>query len=324
VSTLCLSGFTRLSHYTENMRQDDQPTQATVRSAIPRIQRGLGVHQLLEDLPPAVILAASLLLAVLVTVVDFLSGQEISFAFFYLVPIGVAAWYGTRWMGFVLAVLSGSAWVANEIIDLTHGKQIYFYWNAGARIALFLVVAYLLSSLHRQLREASIQARTDPLTGLFNRRHLYERIQSELQRARRYGQPLTFISIDIDDFKAINDQYGHAIGDTVLCGIGQVLLGNTRRTDVPARIGGDEFAVLLIETGSEDGHEAAEKLQRALRERMAELGQVVTCSIGCVTFRTPPQDVDQLFRIVDEQLYAAKRLGKDRIVRMVAGPDAMP
>lgn len=305
------------------MTPDDHSQSTEVRSAIPQMRRGMGVHQFLEKSTPAVILVTSLLLMAFVSVVDLLTGAEISFAVFYLVPIGVAAWFGRRWMGFAVAVLSGIAWVTNEIIDQTHGQIIYFYWNASARVALYLVVAYLLSSLCRQLREASIQARTDPLTGLYNRRHLYERVQYELQRAHRYGQPLTFISIDIDDFKAINDKFGHAIGDAVLCGVGQVLQGNTRETDVPARIGGDEFAVLLIETGEDDGREAAEKLQRALRARMAELGHAVTCSIGSVTFQVPPQDVDQLFRIVDLQLYAAKRTGKDRIVRMVAGPDEL-
>ena len=198
------------------MKQEDQPQPAMARSANPPIRRGLGLHQSLEASSPAVILLASLLLTALVTVVDVLSGPDITFAFFYLVPIAVAAWYGTRWMGIVVAVLSGIAWVANEIIDLTHGKQLYFYWNAGARVALYLVVAFLISKVRRQLRDASTLARTDPLTGLFNRRHLYERIQNELQRARRYAKPLTLISIDIDDFKAINDRHGHAIGDAVL------------------------------------------------------------------------------------------------------------
>lgn len=313
----------RLNRYTENMKQDDQSQPAMARSAIPPVRRGLGLHQFLEASPPAVILTASLLLTALVTVVDILSGPDITFAFFYLVPIAVAAWYGTRWMGVAVAVLSGFAWVANEIIDLAHGKQLYFYWNAGARVALYLVVAFLMSKLRRQLREASILARTDPLTGLFNRRHLYERIKGELQRASRYVKPLTLISIDIDDFKAINDRHGHAIGDAVLCGIGQVLQSNTRQTDVPARIGGDEFAVLLVETGADDGSEAAEKLQQALRTRMAELGKTVTVSIGSVTFTSPPRDVDQLFRVVDEQLYKAKSQGKNRIVRIVADPEAL-
>jgi diguanylate cyclase (GGDEF)-like protein len=122
---------------------------------------------------------------------------------------------------------------------------------------------------------------------------------------------------DIDDFKRINDQHGHVFGDAVLRGTGEVLHGHIRQTDVPSRTGGDEFAVLLIETASDEGREAAEKLQRALRARMMELGPAITFSIGVVTFLEPPLDIDQLFRLADEQLYRAKHQGKDQLAQVV-------
>ncbi|MBS1246823.1 MAG: diguanylate cyclase domain, partial [Proteobacteria bacterium] len=103
----------------------------------------------------------------------------------------------------------------------------------------------------------------------------------------------------------------------VLRGVGEVLHGHTRESDVPSRTGGDELAVLLIETAADEGREAAEKLQRALRARMMELGPAITFSIGIVTFLEPPRDIDQMFRLADEQLYHAKHQGKNRIAQTV-------
>ena len=293
-----------------------KPSVAQTRLQVAGKERGL--QHVLERMPPGVIALSSLLLAGLVALVDYLTGEELSLVLFYLIPIGIASWYGARWIGFLVATFSGIAWVTNELIALTHGHLLLFYWNSMVRVMLFLIVAYLLSSLRQQLLVASIQARTDPLTGLFNRRYLYERIRGELQRARRYGHPLTLICIDVDDFKKINDQRGHVFGDAVLNGVGEALRAHTRQTDVPSRTGGDEFAVLLIESGPDEGRDAAEKLQRALRDRMTELGPAITLSIGVVTFQEPPHDIDQMFRLADEQLYQAKHQGKNRLAHVVA------
>lgn len=296
-------------------KSSTQPS--VVRSRLQAARNGRGLHHALEGMPPVVIALGSLLLVGMVTLIDFLTGEELSLVLFYLVPIGIAAWYGARWMGFLVATIAGIAWVTNELIGLPHDNALILYWNSALRVMLFLIVAYLLSSLRQQLLEASIQACTDPLTGLFNRRYLYERIRGEMQRARRYEHPLTLICIDVDDFKKINDQYGHVFGDAVLRGVGEVLHGHVRETDVPSRTGGDELAVLLIETASDEGRDAAEKLQRALRARMMELGPAITFSIGIVTFLEPPRDIDQMFRLADEQLYQAKHQGKDQIAQIV-------
>ena len=306
------------SSYTESAMHDKDSAQpAVVRSRLQAARNGRGLDHAFERMPPVVIVLGSLLLTGLVALLDLWTGEDLSLVLFYLVPIGIAAWYGARWMGYLVATIAGIAWVANELLGLPHDNALILYWNSTVRVMLFLIVAYLLSSLRQQLLEVSIQACTDPLTGLFNRRYLYERIQGEMQRARRYNHPLTLICIDVDDFKMINDQHGHVFGDSVLHGVGEVLHGHIRQSDVPSRTGGDEFAVLLIETASDEGREAAEKLQRALRARMMELGPAITFSIGIVTFLEPPRDIDQMFRLADEQLYQAKHQGKDQIAQIV-------
>ena len=284
---------------------------------------GMGLFRFCERLPKGVLAVGSVLLAVLVTYVDFVTGSELSLLLFYLFPISIAAWYATRSIGLLVAALSGAGWVTGEVFELIHGHPLIFIWNAFMRISVFLVLAYLLSSLRARLLEVSIQARTDPLTGLYNRRHLYERAEGELQRARRHERPLTLISIDVDDFKTINDRYGHAVGDAVLCAVSDVLHQITRETDVAARTGGDEFVVLLPETNATAAHEVAEKLQNALRRRMGEIGRKATFSFGVVTFERPPATMDEMFRLVDAQLYGAKHLGKDRMLQKVevSSPD---
>jgi len=272
-------------------------------------------------MPKCVLAVGSVLLAVLVAYVDFVTGNEISLLIFYLIPIGFAAWYGTRRLGLFVAALSGMGWIIGDLFKAIQDHPLIFIWNAFMRMSVFLVLAYLLSSLRARLVEVSIQARTDSLTSLFNRRHLYERIEGELQRARRHNHPLTLVSIDVDDFKTINDHYGHAAGDAVLCAVSDVLRHTTREIDVAARTGGDEFVVLMIETSAAAAREVVEKLQNALRRRMDEIGRTVTFSFGAVTFEQPPATLDEMLRLVDAQLYSAKHLGKDRLVQTVVQSD---
>jgi diguanylate cyclase (GGDEF)-like protein len=300
------------------MEHPDRQQPVVGRHASMPVSNDTGLLRLCERLPKSVLAVGSVLLAVLVAYVDFVTGNEFSLLLFYLFPIGFAAWYGTRGLGLFVAALSGIGWIVGDLFELTQGHPLIFLWNACMRISMFLVLAYLLSSLRARLVEVSIQARTDPLTGLFNRRHLYERVEGELQRARRHDRPLTLVSIDVDDFKTINDHYGHAAGDAVLCAVSEVLRHSTREIDVAARTGGDEFVVLLIETNAAAAHEVAAKLQGALRRRMDEIGRAVTFSFGAVTFEQPPATVDEMFRLVDAQLYSAKHLGKDRLIQTVA------
>jgi len=270
-----------------------------------------------EQLPKSALAVASVLLALFVSYLDYVTSNDYSLLLFYLFPISIAAWYGTRGLGLFVAVQSGIGWIAGELLDLVQVHPLIFIWNASMRISVFLVLAFLLSSLRARLVEVSIQARTDPLTGLFNRRHLYERMEGELLRAHRHDRPMTLVSIDVDDFKTINDHYGHAAGDVVLCAVSDVLRHITREIDVAARTGGDEFVVLLIETNAVAACEVAMKLQSALRMRMDDIGRAVTFSFGAVTFEQPPDTVDEMFRLVDAQLYSAKHLGKDRLVQTV-------
>ncbi|WP_053227117.1 GGDEF domain-containing protein [Solirubrobacter soli] len=177
------------------------------------------------------------------------------------------------------------------------------------RFATLAALAYANARQREQLLE---QAATDALTGLANRRVFHERLAAELARGRREGRPVSLALFDVDDFKSINDNYGHPAGDAALRGFAQVLSGQARASDVVCRVGGEEFAAILA---GADAEQAAEYARRALGvTRVSALGpRPVTASAGVATAPDGSEGADELFRRADEQLLAAKRCGKDRV-----------
>lgn len=154
-------------------------------------------------------------------------------------------------------------------------------------------------------------ATTDPLTGSFNRSYLHRVIEQEVNRARRYGDPLSLIMYDLDKFKQVNDTWGHDVGDHVLAHTTGVVRDTIRRTDVLARWGGEEFMVLCPRTSAEEAAVLAGRLLDALRTHPAEVAGVVTASIGVVTLRDD-EDSDALLKRVDDLMYSAKTTGRNR------------
>ncbi len=159
-------------------------------------------------------------------------------------------------------------------------------------------------------------ASTDSLTGTANRRQFLLRAEAEVARSTRYGEALALLMLDVDDFKAINDTHGHAVGDEVLKALVLTSQNALRTPDVFGRIGGEEFAALLVHTGPEDAKRIAERLRTALAGLQTPVGTVIvrfTVSIGLAVF-APGDSVDDLFKRADDALYSAKRSGRNRVV----------
>lgn len=154
-------------------------------------------------------------------------------------------------------------------------------------------------------------ARHDELTGCLNRRAFQELLHEETARARRYVRPLSLLLIDLDRFKGVNDDHGHRVGDDLLAHVGATLRGITRLGDVAARIGGDEFALLLPEADRPEAQAAAERLCAQLRSG-GDLPPA-TVSIGLTTLPADTGDADGLYDVADRRLYEAKRGGGDRV-----------
>ena len=171
----------------------------------------------LTALPAAGVWGLGLALTALVGAVDVATGPELSPAAFYLAPIGLAAWYGGRRTGVVFALLSAVVlYTADRLTGGVYSRALVPVWNAGGRLAIFLVTAALVAGLRRALEHERELAATDPLTGVANCRSFFAMAERELDRARRYGRPLTLAYLDLDNFKAFNDVHGFLRGDQVI------------------------------------------------------------------------------------------------------------
>lgn len=162
-------------------------------------------------------------------------------------------------------------------------------------------------------------ATTDGLTGLFNRQYFMEQSRQEVERSRRYERPLSLMMIDADNFKSINDQYGHHVGDLVLQSFGIIGQSIFRSNDLFGRIGGEEFAALLPETDINQARNVAERFIEAVRDQTIEFNEInlsFTVSIGIAMFTREMQTLKDLMRKADTALYIAKESGKNRVQQM--------
>ena len=167
--------------------------------------------------------------------------------------------------------------------------------------------------LNRAMEHEKTLARTDFLTGALNARFFHEMAQMEINRSFRYKRHFTLAFIDVDNFKNINDTFGHTEGDTVLRTIATKIKSHLRKTDIVARVGGDEFVVLLPETDAQTAPIAISNMQRALLKEMAENGWAVTFSIGVLTLTAPRLSVDEMLGRADQLMYVVKNGGKNNI-----------
>lgn len=177
-----------------------------------------------------------------------------------------------------------------------------------------------------ELREAKIkaelEARIDPLTGLYNRRAFLERASDEVYRSRRYDKPLSLAMIDLDHFKAINDRWGHAIGDRVLTAFAGILKNHMRGVDVVARVGGEEFVMLMAETSFEDAMQVAERVRKDIKANFLHLDNTElswTASLGVTVLGTDEDAVSAALIRADRALYLAKQNGRDRVESDITG-----
>lgn len=194
-----------------------------------------------------------------------------------------------------------------------------------AEILVMKRVLDLERKLEKQIREleearAQIEAMadTDELTGLPNRRCLIRRLDEEIKRAERYGQPLSILMLDIDHFKTVNDTYGHQAGDAMLVQTAKLLSAMSRDTDFIGRYGGEEFLGVLAQTGLEGSPMMAERIRQAMEQQVFDLGDGITISktvsVGAATWHHGDDTDDQLIARADAALYEAKEGGRNRVV----------
>ena len=180
-------------------------------------------------------------------------------------------------------------------------------------LPLLLARARTLLDFRSYLDTCEEAALTDHLTGLANRRRFERQLEREVARTERYGHSFCLLYLDIDNFKNINDTFGHTAGDEALSGLGKMLREETRGIDLAARIGGEEFAVILVGTDQEGGLEVAERLREAIKTMPIPVAGHITASIGVAVCPSHAQNVRDLMAGADAALYEAKRAGRDRV-----------
>ena len=235
--------------------------------------------------------------------------------FFYSIPASLALavsyfMQGSEFIlpGFELAGISGGLFLGCQIV-LHQGLASMFTITSAH-------VESTIEQLLHQTKQLSHQANTDSLSGLANRRFFVGQLEREFARAKRYRRPLTLLYLDLDDFKSINDRFGHVVGDDVIRNISLSMRAVLRSTDLLARIGGDEFAVLLPETTIKGGVGVTEKLKRSLIAYTSRADCVIsslTFSAGLAQFRFEDESIDDLLARADRAQYKAKDAGKGQI-----------
>lgn len=248
--------------------------------------------------------------------VDTLTGDELSFAIFYLVPIAIAAWYSSRELTYSICILAMLVWLAVEYTtNQPYSHQWILLWNSAVRLTFFVVVAFLIRQLKSHVASQQQLARTDVLTGLLNRAGFMERSEALVNSASRYGLSLTVGYIDLDGFKTINDTLGHHHGDEVLKAVGAALEGSSRESDIAARIGGDEFAVLLPNTNLAGASVFFEKLHLQILGDIKQNGwSNVGVSIGAIVFEHGPPSLSDALKFADALMYRAKQSSGTSVV----------
>jgi diguanylate cyclase (GGDEF)-like protein len=283
------------------------------------------VMEYLSKLPQLLLISVGTVILILVGILSHKTGPQLSLTIFYMIPIALVTWFSERWLGFIFSILGALTWL---IADLTSGAT-YFpsdipYWNGVIRLSSLFILSFILSTLKNTLRQEKEYSRIDFLTGIRNRRYFIELLQMEINRARRYDRAFTVVCIDLDNFKTVNDCFGHSTGDILLRLVARTLQQNIRVTDTVARLGGDEFAILLPETGRNVAETILQKVQKINLDIMQRHGWPVTLSIGVATFTSPPSTVDETLRISDQLMYTAKNNGKNSIQYEVFGTRECP
>lgn len=274
----------------------------------------------LSKLPKSLLISVGSVMVLFVGILSHFAGSQLSLTIFYMMPIALVTWFSERWIGFIFSILSALTWLIADLASgATYSSSDIPYWNGVSRLGSLLILTFILSTLKTTLTQEKESSRIDFLTGARSRRYFIELVDMEINRARRYEHPFTLVCIDLDNFKTVNDYFGHSTGDILLCLVVRTMQQNIRITDTVARLGGDEFAILLPETEHNVAEVILEKIRKINSDIMRSHGWPVTLSIGVVTFTSPPSTVDETLRISDQLMYSVKNNGKNSIQYEVFG-----
>jgi diguanylate cyclase (GGDEF)-like protein len=265
-------------------------------------------------------IAIGLLLSALICFAEYRGDPSVPFLMVYFIPVLWMNWTVGWRAAMAIACLNVLAWIVITDFVRSHGVPSLPPMWSGFRALMYLGVSSMLCTFQRLADAEKKWGYEDPLTGLPNRRAFFAGAEREISRARHHEQPLTVALVDVDDFKKINDRWGHDQGDKVLLWVGKTLRSHLRSADLLARLGGDELAILLSDIPAAGARAVMEKVHDSLQESIRELGIAVSVSIGVVTFRPVLSSVEDMLRAADRQMYRVKQNGKNSLEYEVIQP----
>ncbi len=268
----------------------------------------------LRRLPDWALFAICMALLGAVAAFKVTAGHDVPVADFILLPVAGLAWLArSRWYAYLAAVIAMVVTVAIAEIGAASAPWGAALDAACVRFAVYVVVIMFVQAMHKMQVQRDAEARRDHQTAAANARAFEAAAQTEIGRLRRYGRPVSLLYLDVDDFKAINDRFGHTAGDQVLGTASHVMRCTVRANDLVARLGGDEFAVLMPETERFSAVALARRLREELKRVTLPDGRPMRFSMGVASFTHAPESVDAMIRAADALMYRAKDQGKGRI-----------
>ncbi len=267
----------------------------------------------LARLPRSLHVAAGVVLLSLVGLIDYLTGADPSLLVFYLLPIALVTWYAGQTAGMALA--TGSA-IVLLVADLASGRAttqpVIVLWNTLTALGLFAATSAVLAALRREAGRKPPPS-VDALTGVSTAERFREVVVVEKDRAVRYKHPLTLACIDVDAFGEFNERFGRPVGDLALRSMAAAIQSSVRTSDTVARLGGDSFALLLVESEPQQAQTVLARTRQRLLEVMRHNSWPVTFCLGAITFFNPSSSAEEMIGMVESLMAVLKSEGRDCI-----------
>jgi len=272
----------------------------------------------LENRSENTVLIISIVFTLLLSTLSLFLDSPITIFPFFVLPVLLVSWYGGNKAGILLSFFTVSIILIFNYLSYTQPIDNYLLvFSAVSLLVTCLLLAILVTNFQKVHKIEVVAANRDELTGAFNMRAFHVELANEIFRSIRYKHIFTLAYIDIDNFKYINDTFGHSVGDRLLINVAKTLKNNLRKTDVISRLGGDEFACLFPESSLDDAKSAFAKASKMLKKGMKDSNWPVTFSVGIVTFEALPEDIKQAMSIADELMYTVKNSKKNNVAYQI-------
>lgn len=260
-----------------------------------------------------VMFAASIILTAAVGFLDWGTGYKMHITIFYIIPICLASWYIGMFSGLFISLLCSITMLEASLLAGSGYSTFIIVWNLIIDFMTFSVISVALWKLKNTLEMSNMQAKTDFLTNILNIRAFYEEGSLAITKCMKKNLPLAMVFIDCDNFKRVNDEEGHEVGDQVLKVVAHTIQMNLKKVDKVSRFGGDEFLIMVIGSTDDNIQNTVSRVNEKLMTAMEERNWPVTFSVGVAIFNTPPSSIYEAVKVADNLMYQVKSEGKNGI-----------